>query len=269
MTARGVSFPGRMRALVTGSEGSLGRALCRRLEYTGWEVARFDIARTLLEDVRRPIRFQLPPDVVFHLAAAKHAPEGELDPWETTRTNVQGTRNVLELGARTILASTCKAADPETVYGATKLIAERMVLAAGGSVARLYNVPESGGNVFEKWARLPAGAPLEVTPCVRYLMSMDAAIRLLVTIVDELPGRYAIDPGPPHRIADLAARLYPARPVRRVPPRRGDRLVEPRHARCERTTRLPNGLRRIVSPHDPPAASFGVHQNSEAVAACG
>ena len=79
------------------------------------------------------------PDLIFHLAGAKHAPEGEVNTWSTLDINSNGTKNLLSLKApstKFVLASTCKAANPEVVYGASKLIAERMVLNEKGSVAR-------------------------------------------------------------------------------------------------------------------------------------
>jgi len=196
----------------------------------------------------------LAPRLVFHLAAAKHAPEGELDPLEVSETNVTGTANVLAAadgcGARVILASSCKACDPETAYGASKLIAERMVLNAGGSVARFYNVPETCGNVFELWRGLPEDAPLPVSPCSRYFQSRESAIGLLLAVVDLPPGRYCVDPGAPRSMASVAADLYPGRPQETIEPRRGDRLAEPLCAVHERLFPAGNGLNRVVSQHD-------------------
>ena len=86
-------------------------------------------------------------DIVFHFAADKHAPKGELTPDNTIGINLEGTKNIIcgaEIcGSRVVLASTCKCCNPETVYGATKLIAERLTLNAGHNVARFYNVVQS------------------------------------------------------------------------------------------------------------------------------
>ena len=112
--------------------------------------------------------------------------------------NVLGTRNVLAHapeGSHVVTASTCKACEPETAYGASKLVAERVTLNAGGSVARFYNVVESSGNVFEIWSELDPSEPLEVTPCRRYFISLAEAVSLVVWTAILPPARYGFDPG--------------------------------------------------------------------------
>lgn len=249
------------RVLVTGALGSIGSAVCEALGR-----ARVHVDPTDLEwapnaedvDVRDGGEVQSAmeryrPTHVLHLAGAKHAPEGELDPLGTTQTNVGGTANVLRYaaGARVVTASTCKACDPETAYGATKLVAERMTLNAGGSVARFYNVPESSGNVFRIWEAIPEGEPIPVAPCARYFVSMDDAVALLLWAAVLPSGRYAVDPGRPLQMGQVAEDLYPARQRVPVSPRRGDRMAEPLHARSEwpGSCGVP-GLWEIWGPHD-------------------
>src|ERR1044071_1030903 len=114
--------------VVTGAAGSVGRALVATLERRGFDVIAHDIDTmdvTNAEQVRW-ILAALRPGVIFHLAGAKHAPAGELDPFHVLNVNAMGTQNVLDAAgnAKVILASTCKACDPETAYGASKLVAE-------------------------------------------------------------------------------------------------------------------------------------------------
>lgn len=235
------------QTLVTGAQGSIGRALMKLLpDAVGIDIWDWDIRYPW----SGPDYFK--PNVVFHLAAAKDAPEGEVDPNRVLQVNATGTANVLRRwpGARVILASTCKACVPETVYGASKLIAERLVLNAGGSVARFHNVVETHGNVFEKWAALE-DRPLPVTDCSRYFIHVDQATDLLVSILGLAPGRYLIDPGSIERMVDIANRFYPGREVVHIPRRRGDRAVEPLVAPHE--ILLPTDIERVlkvVSPHD-------------------
>jgi FlaA1/EpsC-like NDP-sugar epimerase len=194
------------------------------------------------------------PDVIFHLAGAKHAPLGEEDPWEAANINITGTRNVLRAakwgGARVITASTCKACNPETAYGATKLIAERMTLNAGGSVARFYNVRESSGNVFELWRAVPKSDPIPVTPCRRRFMSVSEAVRLLLRCVELPPGRYTLGNVRSEDMAGVAHALYPGRAITFIPARRGDRLEEPVMASQEVAFKVGEGIWRIKSTHD-------------------
>ncbi len=243
-----------MNIIITGSEGSVGKALTPVLRARGDTVHGFDI-RTgvdILDKLALTAAVQLAQaDVIFHCAGAKHAPEGEVEPWGATRINVEGTRNVLSAapdGCRVILTSTCKACNPETVYGATKLIAERLVLNAGQSVARFYNVREASGNVFEIWAGMQP--PLPVTSCYRYFITMPEAVSLLLRVADLPAGRYTLDPGEPCWMIDEAAALVGRDNVELIPPRRGDRLREPRYGGGESLIALDGGIERIYSRHD-------------------
>jgi FlaA1/EpsC-like NDP-sugar epimerase len=249
------------RILVTGALGSIGSAVVPQLRKAGAVVVASDLdSFDHRLDVRDPSEVDhwvktTRPDLVFHLAGAKHAPEGELNPFGVAQTNITGTRNVLEaaamVGARVVLASSCKACNPETAYGATKLIAERMVLNAGGSVARFYNVPETSGNVFETWRGLPVDDPLPVTPCTRFFNTLEQAIGLLLAAASLPSGRYCVDPGEARWMADVAHELYPGRAQRMIDPRRGDRLYEPRYGTNEQATELGDGFEQVWSPHDP------------------
>lgn len=252
-----------MRCFVTGAAGSVGTALRDALRARGDHVWGTDVAGGLAfsadirdaDRVRREINY-VPPDVIFHLAGAKHAPHGELDPLETARINIEGTANVLAAapdGCRVILASTCKAANPETAYGASKLIAERMVLNAGHSVARFYNVRQASGNVFEIWAGMEP--PLPATPCYRYFITMQQAVGLLLRVAELPPGRYTLDPGDSCRMANEAAMLVGRENVTMISPRRGDRLREPRMATGEWIEAVGGGVERVFSHHDGSASA--------------
>jgi FlaA1/EpsC-like NDP-sugar epimerase len=249
------------RILVTGALGSIGSAVVPRLRKAGAVVVATDLESY---DYRLDVRDSSEvdhwvkttrPDLVFHLAGAKHAPEGELNPFGVAQTNITGTRYVLEaaaaVGAQVVLASSCKACNPETAYGATKLIAERMVLNAGGSVARFYNVAETSGNVFETWRGLPVDDPLPVTPCTRFFITLERAVGLLLAAASLPSGRYCVNPGEARWMADVAHELYPGRAQLMIEPRRGDRLHEPRYGTNERASLLGSDLEQVWSPHDP------------------
>jgi hypothetical protein len=134
-------FSGSERILVTGGDGFLGRRVRDSPAVRQLEVGSLD-----LEDGYDVLDFgkvvevfaKFEPTIVFHLAAHKDAPEGELRPGAVADLNVRGTQIVCDVAdelavrnqqpVRVVLASTCKAADPATAYGASKLIAERIVL---------------------------------------------------------------------------------------------------------------------------------------------
>lgn len=234
--------------LITGARGSIGSALMKRLpDAVGIDIEDWDITQP-----RHPANeIESQPDIVYHLAAAKDAPEGELDPEKVMRINAVGTANVLARwpNSRVVLASTCKACNPETAYGASKLIAERMVLNAGGWVARFHNVIETQGNVFQTWSKIEGSLP--VTDCWRYFIHVDQAVDLLLKVPTLPPGRYMAEPGPLLSMANQAIQTYPGRDYHYIPLRRGDRRSEPLHAAHERifSTQY-NGILRVASPHD-------------------
>jgi FlaA1/EpsC-like NDP-sugar epimerase len=239
------------RILITGANGSIGSALRELIDATGTDIETLDVRD---EAAVAAVLASEQPEVIFHMAAAKSAPEGERDPMSALEINVIGTRNVLAHapdGCHVVTASTCKACEPETAYGASKLVAERVTLNSGGSVARFYNVVETNGNVFEIWEAREPNEPLLVTPCRRYFISLAEAVSLVLWTAVMPPARYGFDPGRQREMRDVARDLYPDRSVQSVPPRRGDRIAEPLAARHEQVERSAvQGLLRIVGAHD-------------------
>ncbi len=251
------------KILITGSQGSLGQELIKRLgnnldvqilstDITG-DVEFMDV--TKLNQVTKIVK-KFSPDLIFHLAGAKHAPVGEVDTKETFEINTIGTNNMLEsIDKKTkfILASTCKAANPEVVYGASKLIAERMVLNHGGSVARFFNVIETAGNVFEIWSKIPKDEPIDVAAiCERHFISVSEAVGLLIFSSISQPGRYAVNSSALIKISEIAERLFPNREKNIIEPRRGDRISEKFLASSESIEKylLSNTIIKVKSIHD-------------------
>lgn len=243
------------RVLVTGGSGSVGSELVKQIaaRQPGLMVVT-DLRNLDVTDEAQVARHfnAWKPEVVFHLAGAKHAPNGEHDPLGVTQVNTIGTANVLRhapKGSRVITASTCKACNPETAYGASKLIAERMTLNAGHTVARFYNVVESADNVFASWRSLDAEASIPWTACTRFFISMSEAVSLLLRVATISPGRYTFDPGLSRSMHTVARVLYPERELIEAAPRRGDRLQEPLCAEHELIMQE-DRLWRVSSPHD-------------------
>ena len=148
------------RILITGAEGSLGSRLVERLFLQGLtnlptilptdivgECEYLDITnfRNVFSVVNK-----FKPTIIVNIAGAKHAPLGEKETWKTLSVNTLGTKNLIDCApadCKVVLLSTCKANNAEVVYGASKLIAERMILNSGGSVVRCFNVVESSKDV--------------------------------------------------------------------------------------------------------------------------
>lgn len=251
------------RILITGSGGSIGVELINRLKKTGFnDFLATDIQGTYEkldvtdENQVKEVLKKYSPTKVVNLAGAKHAPEGELHSWNTLNINTIGTLNLINNlpdKSKLILTSTCKSANPEVVYGASKLIAERMVLNAGGSVSRFFNVVETSGNVFTIWDQIDESLPIDLAPtCERYFISLDEAIGLLIFTLNHEPGRFLVNTVNITNMGDLANRLYPTRKKNIIEPRRGDRLSEKFTATSESVERyyLNNSIVKVKSIHD-------------------
>jgi FlaA1/EpsC-like NDP-sugar epimerase len=237
------------RILVTGAGGSIGSELCRQLDRFGPAEllmldrdesalhaiqlalhgrALLDSDETILADIRDPHRVrgvfeQFRPQIVFHAAALKHLPLLERYPAEAVKSNVFGTRNVLEAAADCgvesfVNISTDKAADPVSVLGYSKRIAERLTADMAGRVGGCYlsvrfgNVLGSRGSVLTALsAQVAAGGPVTVThpEVTRYFMTADEAVQLVLqaAVIGTSGEVLVLDMGQPVRIADIARRL--------------------------------------------------------------
>lgn len=241
-----------MRILLTGSSGHLGQALVPALVQAGHQVTPFDLPDQDVTSCADIARHALTTDLCIHLAGLKYADRAELDALTTTDVNVRGTANVATVfGPDVILASTCKAADPETVYGCTKLIAERIVLEHGGTVIRLVNVLGSPGSVTDIWDQIPHREPLPVTDCTRLFMKLEDTVDMFVRALEWPAGRYGPAYPRARHMDQIAEELHPDRLIVRIPRRRGDRETERLFAACETREKWQKNVLRIVGPHDP------------------
>ena len=164
------------------------------------------------------------PDIVIHAAARKHVPLGELNPVETLRTNILGTRVVMDLsevyGVRHfVLISTDKAVRPANAMGRTKRLAELVLQARAAaapdttiSMVRFGNVLGSSGSVVPKFLeQIRAGGPVTVTSfsVERYFMTIREAAQLVLQASAIARGGdvFLLDMGERVRIVDLAEML--------------------------------------------------------------
>jgi FlaA1/EpsC-like NDP-sugar epimerase len=239
------AFAGR-RVLITGAGGSVGSELARRviecgpsqlvlLDHAEYSLVR--IARELEEhpagvpigivlgDVSRAEDVDAAcvahrPEYVFHAAACKHVSIAEEQVLAAIRTNVLGAvytaRAAHDIGARFVLISTDKAAQPHSVMGATKRLAELCVLdarAGGEAVAvRFGNVLGSSGSVVERLLdEARAGRPLTVTDpgATRFFMTAGEAASLVLkaAAAGERGDVFWLDMGKPLRLGDLVERI--------------------------------------------------------------
>lgn len=256
------------KLIITGAMGSLGTALNNFFREYNVEcyITNVDIAYDrknspdgICVDVSNPFSMRglinnTNPDFVFHFAADKHAPAGEKTPESTININIDGTKTILTAlknsNAKLILSSTCKSCNPETVYGASKLIAERLCLNEGHNVARYYNVIESSDNVFEIWDKQEDSNFHEVMSCTRFFITINEALALTLFAGMKDYGRYTIDPGKDRHMLDVHFNLY-GNHGKVVAPRRGDRLQELRKSTSETIVKLNEYcFEQIINEHD-------------------
>ncbi len=243
------SILGGKRIMVTGAGGSIGREICRQI--ARWSPAELvllghgenSIFESLLElnedfpslsihpviaDVRDTSRieemFKLhQPQVVFHAAAHKHVPLMEANVEEAITNNVLGTRNIVGTAnrygvERLVLISTDKAVRPVSIMGATKRLAEMIVLDTAQrtkraySVVRFGNVLGSRGSVVPKFKnQIARGGPVTIThPAMyRYFMTIPEAVHLVLQAASMGQGGevFMLNMGQQVRILDLAEDL--------------------------------------------------------------
>lgn len=284
------------RVLITGAAGSVGWGLSTAVAAAGpaalvaldhHEYSLFSLERALrdratyeLADVRDRARLERVfeahrPEIVFHLAAAKHVPYGERFPETAVASNVLATHWVLELAQRGgveafVYPSSDKSVQPPSVYGATKRLAEALVQAASTAteqrfvVVRFVNIIGTRGSVVETFTQqVLEDRPLSVTDerMTRYWIGMDEALWcLLVAARRAAPGEVVMPAcGEPVPVVETARRLAGwYRPEREPYPlvctgiRPGERLHEVLLSRNETATTGPGpGLRSVRSTRDP------------------
>lgn len=244
----GAAIGGRV-VLVTGAGGSIGRELCRQIVRWGpselilmghGENSIFEalielrenfpalLIRPVIADVRDKNRLisvfkRHRPDIVFHAAAHKHVPMMESNVEEAVTNNIFGTCNVVDIALecgveRLVMVSTDKAIRPVNIMGATKRVAEMVVLDAAlrsgraFSVVRFGNVLGSRGSVVPLFKRqIARGGPVEIThpDMRRYFMTIPEAVHLVLQAASMGQGgeTFVLNMGEQVRILDLAEDL--------------------------------------------------------------
>jgi FlaA1/EpsC-like NDP-sugar epimerase len=258
------------RVLVTGAGGSIGSEICRQVARFGpAELILLDNDETHLHDTasrldgpchqvlvdinNREALFgvfeRYRPDVVLHTAAYKHVPVLEDHPIEAAHTNVFGSLNVIEASAalgvtRFLLVSSDKAVRPSSVMGASKRVAEQVLLSraphhSAYCAVRFGNVVGSRGSVIPTFARqIEAGGPVTVTDprMRRFFISVEEAVQLVLqaSLLSEGRDIFMLEMGEPVSIIDLARNMIQLSggrvdvdiPIKVIGIRPGEKLME-------------------------------------------
>ena len=275
--------------LVTGGTGSFGKAFLREVldnhdprrivVFSRDELKQFEVRaqfgddprlRWFIGDVRDRRRLERAMhgvDYVVHAAALKQVDTAEYNPFEYIATNVTGSQNVVEAaidaGVKKVVAlSTDKASSPINLYGATKLVADKLFVSANHyaashetrfSVVRYGNVVGSRGSVVPFFQRLAAqGGVLPITDkrMTRFWITLPQAVKFVLDSFEMMEGGELYVPRiPSMKVVDLAEAIAPGAAQHEVGIRPGEKLHEEMIAPDDsrRTVRL--GDRYVVMPY--------------------
>ena len=251
--------------LVTGGTGSFGRRFVRRVladhdparvvVLSRDELKQYEFAadldhdprvRFFIGDVRDQERLWRAFDgvqVIVHAAALKQVPAAEYNPFEAIKTNILGAQNVinaaLDRQVEHVLAlSTDKASSPINLYGATKLVSDKLFVAANAyagshrtrfAVVRYGNVVGSRGSVVPFFERLaPTGViPITDERMTRFWITLDQGVDFVIAMLGEMRGGELFVPKiPSMRVIDLARAIAPEARLETVGIRPGEKVHE-------------------------------------------
>jgi len=251
--------------LVTGGTGTFGRAFVSKLlsvkdvkkvivlsrdEYKQSEMRREFTDKRLnffLGDVRDYLRLKrafVGVDVVVHAAALKQVPATEYNPLEAVKTNISGTQNVVDAALdccvdKVLLVSSDKAVEPVNLYGATKLVAERLIVASNAyrgekgrtkfSVVRYGNVIGSRGSVIELVERQRPGGVITLTDdrMTRFWIHINDVMNIVMNILEVMEGGEIFIPKMKSlKVVDVLTALAPECKIDVIGIRPGEKLHE-------------------------------------------
>ena len=283
--------------LVTGGTGSFGRRFARvvldeyqprkLIVYSRDEWKQHDMRvngfdhpalRYFIGDVRdgdRLRRAMRDVDIVVHAAALKQVPACEYNPIEAVATNIYGARNIIEAALDTCVShvlalSTDKATAPLNLYGATKLVAEKLFVHGNNysddpptlfSCVRYGNVLGSRGSVLPLFADQRLNGSVKITDArmTRFWMTIDQGVRFVISCINRMQGGEVFTPKlPSMKVEDLARIVAPDSRIEYVGIRPGEKLHESLISEDESRCAVDCGDRYVILPVDRPqvAASW-------------
>jgi UDP-N-acetylglucosamine 4,6-dehydratase len=254
--------------LITGGTGSFGKNFCsfvlekykpkkliiysrdelkQREMKEQYEKKYNNIIRFFLGDVRdhsRLIAATKDVDILIHAAALKQIDTAEYNPLETIKTNILGAQNVIEASfenkiKKVIALSTDKAAQPISLYGATKLVSDKLFISANNikgnnntifSVVRYGNVIGSRGSIiplFKKISEKKGVFPLTDVKMTRFFISVEESVKFVVQCLELMDGGEIFIPKiPSFKIIDLIKSFSKDPKIKIIGIRPGEKLYE-------------------------------------------
>lgn len=283
------SFLDGKTVLVTGGTGSFGKKFVRHIldnskvgkiiVFSRDELKQYEMAQGYEEESR--IRFFIGDvrdrerlyrafngvDYIVHAAALKHVPIAEYNPIEAIKTNVDGAQNIIDAaidrGVKRIIAlSTDKACAPINLYGATKLVSDKLFVAANAysgaadtrfAVVRYGNVVGSRGSVvpfFKRLAQETTG-PIPITDerMTRFWITLDQGVEFVVSSLEQMHGGELFVPKiPSMKVIDLAEAVAPGREMQIVGIRPGEKIHEDMISSTDARVTVDMGKYFVVQP---------------------
>jgi UDP-N-acetylglucosamine 4,6-dehydratase len=212
-----------------------------RQNFNGNKKLRFFIGD--IRDRERVYRAMSGVDIVVHAAALKQVPTAEYNPIEAVRTNINGSVNVIDAaidnGVKKIIAiSSDKAANPVNLYGATKLVMERLVTQANVytgtkktifSCVRYGNVVGSRGSVGPLFLQQVKSGAITITDetMTRFWITLEQGVRLVIDSIERMQGGEIFVPKiPSMKVTDLADAIAPGLKRKIIGIRPGEKIHE-------------------------------------------
>jgi len=279
---------GDLSVLVTGGTGSFGKAFARHvlkerpprrlIVFSRDELKQHEMQRALgfddpciryfIGDVRdreRLNRAMHGVDIVIHAAAMKQVPACEYNPLEAVKTNIDGATNLVDAAIdnkvpRVVAISTDKAVNPVNLYGATKLVAEKLFVQgnsyAGGGVTRFScvrygNVLGSRGSVVPLFKKQRETGAITITDerMTRFWITLEQAVKFVVSCADQMQGGEIFVPMiPSMRLMDLARAVAPDCAIKQIGIRPGEKLHEVLVSRDESRNTIELADRFVIEP---------------------
>jgi UDP-N-acetylglucosamine 4,6-dehydratase (inverting) len=250
--------------LITGGAGSFGQKFAEIILkdhnpksvriYDNRELAQVEMERKFkdlrlrffigdVRDVKRLNRAMSGVDIVIHAAALKHVPICEYNPIEAIKTNIDGAINVIDAAInnsveRVINISTDKAVQPVNLYGATKMVAEKLFVQANSytgakktifSCSRYGNVVGSSGSVMPLFREQKEKGEITITDenMTRFWITLDQGVDFVIKCTKEMKGGEIFVPKiPSMKIIDLAEAIAPNSVKKIIGARPGEKLHE-------------------------------------------
>jgi len=196
-----------------------------------------------IRDKNRLDRAFIDIDIVIHTAALKQVPACEYNPIEAIRTNINGSENIInsaiDKGVKKVLAlSTDKAVSPINLYGATKLVAEKLFIQGNNysssngtkfSCVRYGNVVGSRGSVIPLFQHQKKNGVITITDTrmTRFWLTLEQGVRFVIRCVEQMNGGETFIPKTPSmKIIDLAKVIAPNSKIKITGIRPGEKLFE-------------------------------------------